>query len=157
MLMREVLKNKLKYDNSMYENIYAYAYNFFTAGQYDKAKDIFKILLILNPQEIKGFIALGGCLQKLSDHQHAVHVYNAGHLVDPHSVTILLNIGLCYMSMEKLAMAEESFLYACMESYKDKETDPEKKFSISEKLWKVTRSRQKKQEITLQQSLIHID
>ena len=67
LVMQEVMRKKINYTKDTYENIYAYGYNFFTAGQFDKAKDIFKILMILDPQNVKAFIALGGCFQKLEN------------------------------------------------------------------------------------------
>lgn len=157
LLTREIMKNKIKYDAKTYENIYAYGYNLFSAGQYGKAKDVFKVLLLLEPKKIKGYIALGGALQKMQHLDKALHVYQGGYLVDPVNVTVLLNIGLCHMALEDYEKAEQALLLTCLTAHKDKDTDPEKKFKLAENLWKTARQKQQKETIALKESLIHVD
>jgi Flp pilus assembly protein TadD len=157
MMMRQVIKNKAKLEGKAYENVYAYGYNFFTAGQYKKAKEIFKILVIAGQENIKGFIALGACLQKLEQFEQAVMVYTAGHLVDPQNAKVLFNLGLSYFSQDLYEQSEAAFLYACYTGIADKDKDPEKIYIMAEKLWKTSRSKQKKAAIELEQSLIQVD
>lgn len=156
-MMREVIKNKAKLEGQSYEDVYAYGYNFFTAGQYEKAKDVFKILVVAGQDNIKGFIALGACLQKLKQFPQAVMVYSSGHLIDPHNAKVLFNLGLSYFSQDLYEESESAFLYACYTGIADKDTDPEKVYLMSEKLWKTSRAKQNKQAIELAQSLIQVD
>tara|TARA_Y100001956_G_scaffold70391_1_gene74352 strand:+ start:1026 stop:1619 length:594 start_codon:yes stop_codon:yes gene_type:complete len=157
LVMQEVMRKKINYTKDTYENIYAYGYNFFTAGQFDKAKDIFKILMILDPQNVKAFIALGGCFQKLENFETAMNIYRAGIFIDPENSVLSMNIGLCHMNLEELPAAEQSFLAACLISHKNRESDPKTQYFVAEKLWKMTRSKQKKQAISIEQSLIQVD
>ena len=156
-VMQEVMKSKMNYTKESYENMYAYGYNFFTAGQFDKAKDVFKMLVILEPKNIKGFIALGGCFQKLEQFEAAMNIYRSGTYVDPENPVVCMNLGLCHMNLDELPAAEQCFLAACLLTHKNRESDPKTQYFVAEKLWKMTRSKQKKQAISIEQSLIQVD
>lgn len=157
LIMQEVMKKKINYTKDTYENIYAYGYNFFTAGQFDKAKDIFKILMILDPQNVKGFIALGGCFQKLEQFEAAMNVYRSATYIDHSNPVLSMNLGLCHMNLDELTAAEQCFLAACLLTHKTKDSDPKTQFFVAEKLWKMMRNKQKKQAISIEQSLIQVD
>lgn len=156
-IMRELIKNKTKIEGSDYEDVYAYGYNFFTAGQYEKAKDIFKILILAGQDNVKGYIALGACLQKLNRLDNAATIYSAAHLIEPHNYIVLFNLGLCYFNQEKFVESESAFLYACIMGYKTRLEDKQKIYQMSQKLWKISRNKQGKDVIEIEQSLIQVD
>lgn len=156
-MMRQVIKNKAKLEGESYENVYAYGYNFFTAGQFEQAKEIFKLLVVAGQENIKGFIALGACLQKMGQFEQASKVYASGHLIEPENSKVLFNLGLSYFNQDLFEQSESAFLYACYTGFSNKEIDPDKIFIMSEKLWKTSRSKQNKVSIELEQSFIHVD
>ena len=157
LMMRELVKDAAKFDKKQYEDVYAYGYNFFAAGQYEKAKEIFKMLLLADHENIKGYLALGSCLQKLKENTKAIHVYTNAHLIEPKNATIYLNLGLCYVNASDHQSAEQAFLYACVMALQETAGDSQGIAQMAEKLWKMARSKQGKEDIALAQSLIQVD
>jgi len=156
-LLAELVRNKIGVSNEEYESIYSYAYNCFVAGQHEQAKDIFKVLLLVNQKEERSFLGLGATLQKLGHPERAISIYQAGHIAVPSSVKLLFNLGLAYLEMDNLQDAESAFLYASVVGYKNRKQDKEKMFEMAERMWKMARKKQSKELIGIQDALIQVD
>lgn len=55
--------------------IYSFAYHQFTSGNYDDARELFKLLLTIDPQNSSYATCLGVCHHHLKDYEFALHAY----------------------------------------------------------------------------------
>lgn len=74
-------------DPQTLEALYALAYNYYNAQDYEKAKTIFEALCVYKHNEEKYWLGLGGCRQALQDYAKAIDAYSmaglAGALKNP--------------------------------------------------------------------------
>ncbi|PWU07405.1 MAG: CesD/SycD/LcrH family type III secretion system chaperone [Verrucomicrobia bacterium] len=64
------------------ESIYATAYNFYTHGKLDRAKDIFSALCQMDPYQAKYWLGLGATRQMQEKYEKAVEAYGMATLMD---------------------------------------------------------------------------
>lgn len=74
-------------DPKTLDALYALAYNYYTAQDYEKAQTIFQALCVYKHNEEKYWLGLGGCRQALQEYGKAIDAYSiagfAGALKDP--------------------------------------------------------------------------
>lgn len=63
--------------------LYTYAYYLFNSGKYPQAREMFKLLLALDPSEVGFATALGICYHREKNYKFALTAYLRSYLQDP--------------------------------------------------------------------------
>lgn len=99
--------NKVAFNQNDAKVLYSQAYGYYNSGLYHKAKDCFRLLTALFPNDHKYWYGLGATLQMLRDYEDAIQAYSLGALVDldeqdpaPH-----LHAAECFMAIRKYEKA----------------------------------------------------
>lgn len=87
------------------EAIYSTAYNFYTHGKFDKAKNIFLALTQLDNYKPKYWVGLGASRQMLKDFQPAIDAYGLATLLNPKDPKPLFYASGCFMKLNQTDMA----------------------------------------------------
>lgn len=94
-------KEAMKISNQEIAQIYSFAYHQFAGGKYDEARELFKMLLTLEPQNSEFATALGVCHHRLKDYEYAISCYMLSALLDPKSPVAMFYAYDCYMNMNE--------------------------------------------------------
>ena len=150
--IKEIPRSKL-------ETLYAYGYNHIQSGQYESAAKVFQTLIFFDHLDSKHYLAFGACLQKQQKFDLALIVYTAALYVDAENPKIKFNLGICCLENGQLDAAESYFLDAySMLNVKKKKKDADKEFMVgANKLWKLSRRKQGKKLINIENAYIHVD
>ncbi len=62
--------------------LYSQAYSYYNSGLYHKAKDCFRLLTAIQPNNYNNWYGLGATFQMLKDYDNAVQAYSLGALAD---------------------------------------------------------------------------
>lgn len=81
--------------------IYSYAYQLFNAGKFADARELFKVLYILNPKEDGLATALGVCFHKLKDYENALTYYMIAAGLDRFNPVPFFYAYDCYINMNE--------------------------------------------------------
>jgi len=91
-------KDAMEISDEMVAQIYSYAYSKFSAGHYSDARELFKVMLSLEPLNADFATALGICHHKLKDYEYALYCYMLGTFLDLKSPVCLFYAYDCYAS-----------------------------------------------------------
>lgn len=80
--------------------IYSFAYSKFNAGQYGDARELFKMLMTLEPLSPDFATALGICHHKLKDYEYASICYMLGGILDMSSPVCFFYAYDCFVNMK---------------------------------------------------------
>lgn len=105
-------------DNQM-EAIYTTAYNFYSHGKFERAKEIFSALCQLDQYQPKYWIGLGAVRQMLKDYQPAIDAYGFATLMNPTDPKPAFYAANCFMKLNDTNSAIQA-LEAVLEISKDK-------------------------------------
>lgn len=86
--------------------IYSYAFHLFNSGKIEEARELFKILYLLNPQEPGLATALGVCHHRLNAYDHALTCYMAEAHLNPLDPVPLFYAYDIYMKQNEKAAAK---------------------------------------------------
>lgn len=92
-------------DESM-ESLYAYGYNLYNTGKFDRAHKVFQFLSIHNPFEKKYWLALGGCRQMTKNYEGAVEAYAYASMLDTKDPTAIFHAADCMLRLNNRQGAE---------------------------------------------------
>lgn len=90
--------------------IYSYAYQLFNSGKYAEACELFKMLLVLDPQEAGFASALAACYHKMKDYETAMIMYMTHAQLSPFDPVPLLYSYDCFLRMGN---PEGAYLVLC--------------------------------------------
>lgn len=81
-------------------HLYGYAYNIFSKGDYVGAREIFKVLLMLDPMTIGFAVSLGVCHQRLKDYELALMYYMYSAMMNPEDPVPLFYAYDCFLKTD---------------------------------------------------------
>ncbi len=84
----------------MVEGIYAQAYRLYNTGKYKDAIQLFRLLVMLNPQESKFILGLGACFHLLKEYKNAAETYQLCALANPENPIPYYHSSDCYIQMK---------------------------------------------------------
>lgn len=110
-LVQDFLLNQKTYkdlrgisDNEM-ETIYSIAFNFYSHGKFDRAKNIFAALTQLDTYKPKYWVGLGASRQMLKEYQPAIDAYGFATLMDAKDPKPVFYSSSCFLKLDKPNLA----------------------------------------------------
>lgn len=91
------------------ETLYAFAYDSYSKGQYEKARQLFAQLALFDHKDPRYMKGLAAASQMLGDYEQALQVYALVVAMDMADPTSVMHAGDCYQAIGKHAEAAESF------------------------------------------------
>jgi len=85
--------------------IYSFAYSKFSAGQYADSRELFKMLLTLEPLNPDFATALGICHHRLKNYDYAINCYMLGGILDMKSPVCFFYLYDCYVNTNDMVAA----------------------------------------------------
>jgi type III secretion system low calcium response chaperone LcrH/SycD len=101
------------------EGVYGQAYRLFNNGQYEQAKEIFRLLCTMDLQEPKYPLGVAACLHMEKKYTLAVLMYQSALILDPKNPVPHYHSADCYMQEQQWEPAIESLKEAIKLSGKD--------------------------------------
>lgn len=92
-------KDAMGLSDQMIEGIYGQAYRLYNTGKYKEASQLFRLLIMLNAQELKYSLGLAACFHMSKDYATAVDVYTTCGIIDPHNPVPHYHASDCYLQM----------------------------------------------------------
>jgi len=91
-------KEAMKISDQEMAQIYSYAYHQFSGGKYEEARELFKMLLTLEPQNSNFATALGVCHHRLKAYEYALYCYMLSSVLAPTDPVPLFYAYDCFMN-----------------------------------------------------------
>lgn len=85
--------------------IYSFAYHQFAGGKFTEARELFKMLLTLDPFNSEFATALGVCHHRLKDYTFALQCYMLNAMLAPKDPVALFYAYDCYMNLKEETLA----------------------------------------------------
>lgn len=92
-------KDVFNFSDQQIEGIYAQAYNFYQTGRYNDALQIFRLLVVLNPGEMKYALGIAASLHMMKEYQEAVEAYTLCSVLDPLNPVPHYHMSDCFVGM----------------------------------------------------------
>jgi len=80
--------------------IYSFAYHHFGSGKYREAREMFKMMLMLDPINTDFATSLGICHHRLKDYEYALTCYMLGAFLEPTNPVCLFYAYDCYVNLK---------------------------------------------------------
>lgn len=93
-------KDVMNLNDKQVEGLYAQAYNFYQTGRYKDAIQIFRLLVMLNANEVKYVLGLGACLHMMKEYKNAVESYTLCCVLDPENPIPYYHMSDCFIEMK---------------------------------------------------------
>lgn len=90
------------------EAVYGMAYRFYQGGEYEKAATIFKVLMMIDPEEVKYYEGLAASLLMQERTTDAIGVYLAASVIDPENPKLPFYRAQCNIQDEDWIAAEKA-------------------------------------------------
>jgi len=113
-------KEAMGISNEMMEGIYSYAYRLYNVGRYERAVQLFRLLILLDPSCAKYMLGLGACFHMKKDYEIAATCYLLCTMIDPKNPIPFYHASDCYMKLDKPEHAIAA-LKACLRKIEGKE------------------------------------
>jgi len=81
--------------------IYSYAYHLFSGGKYLEARELFKMLVLLEPRQGQFATALGVCFHRLKEYDNALSIYMLSAILLPSDPVPLFYAYDCFMKLNE--------------------------------------------------------
>jgi len=91
------------------ETIYSVAYSMYQSSQYEKAREIFQTLTMLDHFEYKYLFGLASCYQMQKSYQQAVETYAHCFLLEPNDPAVPFYSAYCHMMLKQYDAAASGF------------------------------------------------
>lgn len=85
--------------DQMVEGIYGQAYRLYNTGKYKEASQMFRLLIMLNAQELKYSLGLAACFHMSKDYYAAIDVYSTCGVLDPQNPIPHYHASDCYLQL----------------------------------------------------------
>lgn len=92
--------------NETLRSIYAVGFHFMEKKEFNKAEDVFSLLLIMNPHIADFWNALGLCQQHLNEFQKAIESFKIVSEIDHDAVGPKISLAECYLNLNEKAEAK---------------------------------------------------
>lgn len=92
-------KDVLNMSDVQLEGLYAQAYNFYQTGRYKDAVQIFRLLMMFNPNEAKYCLGLAACYHLLKEYDNAVQIYTMLSIIETENPIPFYHMSDCYIAM----------------------------------------------------------
>lgn len=92
-------KEAMEISDEEIAQIYSFAYHQFSAGKFEEARELFKMLLTLEPINADFATALGVCHHRLKDYEYAVQCYMLATLFDAENPVPLFYAYDCFTNL----------------------------------------------------------
>jgi type III secretion system low calcium response chaperone LcrH/SycD len=125
------------------ESLYAIAYNYYNQGLYQKALDVFKLLISFDRYSYRFSFSAGSCLQMLEDYVTAIQIFFGCALLDskaPEPYFYALECSLKLHNKDNAIFCAEKFL----ERAGDKKEHAQSKIQVEIILKGLTKKKKKK-------------
>ncbi|MGE3953713.1 MAG: SycD/LcrH family type III secretion system chaperone [Parachlamydiales bacterium] len=106
------IKEALGVSDRLLENLYAVAYRKYQSGDYSKAADLFRYLLMFDDRCYKYLLGLAASLHKLEEWRLATHLYLVAAIYNPedpvayfHAADCLMHLGETEAALANLEIA----------------------------------------------------
>ena len=96
------------------DTIYLVAYNLYIEKKYEKASNLFKLMITLNLLDKKAWMGLAACYQMLGDYKGAIANYYYAGIIDMNDPKPALYVADCYMALKDYASALHSLEIAIL-------------------------------------------
>lgn len=93
-------KDIMNLSDQQMEGLYAQAYNFYQTGRYKDAIQIFRLLIMLNANDVKYSMGLAACLHMMKDYKNAAQTYTLCSILDPQSPVPFYHMSDCFLGMK---------------------------------------------------------
>jgi len=94
-----LLKDIMGISDDTMNELYSIAYYLFQSGQYMKAGDIFKNLMMLDTSSYRYALGMGACLEKLGDSFSAIKAYTLAYINNSTNPIPLYHAAECCMTI----------------------------------------------------------
>lgn len=112
-LVTETVKNAEPYyekrglKSDQMEALYAAGYNFYTAGRYEDACNIFRLLCSYDHTNPRNWIALGGAAQHVNNHRSAGAAFTFAAILNPDDPVPQIHAADSFIALKNFAQAEK--------------------------------------------------
>lgn len=86
--------------NKLLEGIYAQAYRLYNTGKYVEATHLFRLLILLDPNESKYIMGLAACFHMLKEYKNAIEAYTLCLVLDANNPVPLYHSSDCFIQMK---------------------------------------------------------
>lgn len=90
---------------SYMENVYAQAYQLYNSGKYVDAGQLFRLLMTLDPMEIRYALGLAASFHQLHDYRDAINTYLICNLLDAHNPIPHYHASDCFLQLNDIPSA----------------------------------------------------
>lgn len=98
-------KDALNFSKKDMVEIYSFAYSQFSGGKYREAAELFKMLMMLDPQEVDFVTGLGVCYHRLKNYPDALKAYMLSSILAPDDPVPLFYAYDCCKNLNELGSA----------------------------------------------------
>lgn len=100
-----MIKDALGLSDVMVEGMYGQAYRLYNTGKYRDASQIFRMLMTINPTEVKFAMGFAACFHMLKEYKGAALAYTIVTTMDPNSPVPFYHASDCYIKLGDLMSA----------------------------------------------------
>jgi type III secretion system low calcium response chaperone LcrH/SycD len=93
------MKDILGLTDVMVEGMYGQAYRLYYTGKYRDASQIFRMLLMISPSEVKYAMGFAACFHMLKEYKGAAAAYSLVSSMDPNSPVPFYHASDCYIKL----------------------------------------------------------
>lgn len=91
--------------DAMLEGIYSQGLRLYNAGKYKEASQVFRLLLVINPNIMKCVMGFGACFHVQKDYKMALNLYSVATRLDQNNPLPLFHSSDCLIQMGDYASA----------------------------------------------------
>lgn len=106
------------FDKAFFESIYAHAYNLFQTGNYKKAGDVYRILMVVEPRDPRHVMGLASCLHHLKEYKEAAPFFIQSGMMEETNFIPYYHAADCFKQMKNL-VGEAVMLQTALEKLGD--------------------------------------
>ena len=96
------------YSEEEIEALYQVAYNLYQQQKHQDAKAMFHFLAMYEHTDVRFWLGLGGCCQRLKEFENAIVAYSCAALADATNPVYPFHACECYMAMEDWGAAKKA-------------------------------------------------
>jgi type III secretion system low calcium response chaperone LcrH/SycD len=94
------LKKAAGINDQFINQIYAYAYNLFQGGKYEKAQEGFETLRLLDPKNALYTFSAAACLHKLQKYHEAIQYYMCAGIINDNDPIPYYHASDCFLKLD---------------------------------------------------------
>lgn len=95
----KVPHDAMGFSSKRMEEIYAHAYRLYNTGIYVEASRLFRLLMILNPQDVRYYLGLAACLHMRKEYSDAAQAYIVCSILDMNNPIYMFHASDCFVQI----------------------------------------------------------